>query len=106
MSGSRVAGAGMFLGGAALAVYTLAREPDDFAFRVAMSVVIAGIGAAFWFLGGRGEAGWPAPERVARHRDEPWLWRMDWAAGHAIPETRSLAVAWALAGVIDRGAER
>ena len=90
----------MFLGGAALAVYTLAQEPDDFAFRVAMSAVIGGIGAAFWFLGDDGGAGGPAPERQARHRDEPWLWREDWAAGYAVPETRSLAMLWALAGVV------
>jgi hypothetical protein len=95
----------MFFGGAALAVYTLmparrALPQEEFWFRAAMSFVIAGIGAAFWFLGGGTTQGRVVPERRERHRDEPWLWREDWAAGYAVSESRSQGMLWALAGVV------
>jgi hypothetical protein len=95
----------MFLGGAALAVYTILPErralpQEEFWFRAAMSLVIAGIGAAFWFLGGGTKEGRVVPERRERHRDEPWLWREDWAAGYAVSESKPQAMVWALAGVI------
>lgn len=104
-SGSRVAGGLLIAGGAALAAYTLAPArralpQEEFLFRAAMSFVIAGIGAAFWFLGGGSPEGRVVPERAERHRDEPWLWRDDWAAGYAVSESKSQASIWALAGVV------
>jgi hypothetical protein len=54
-----------------------------------MSFPIAAIGAAFCFPGGGATQTRMVPDRVERHRDEPWLWREDWAAGYAVSESKS-----------------
>jgi hypothetical protein len=71
--------------GAALAVLTWTGDSPDWRFRLAMSLVIAGIGAALFWLG---------PEAA------PNTGRPDWAQGVARAETRTQARTMGLAGVI------
>jgi hypothetical protein len=76
-----------------VALYTLmpasSAAAEEFWFRAAMSFPIAAIGAAFCFPGGGATQTRMVPDRVERHRGEPWLWREDWAAGYAVSESKS-----------------
>ena len=96
----------LVLGGAALAVYTWrlprgSRSGDDLVFRATMSLVILGIGVVLIALGRVGGKAARTTRRLsAEHPDRPWLWREDWAQGHAEPESTSQARTFLAAGAM------
>jgi hypothetical protein len=73
----------------------------DTATRLLMAVIFGGAGTALMLWGIASRRATRTTAALARqHPDQPWLWREDWAASSANPESKSQFLTYILMGLV------